>query len=111
MVTVTNPNAVRVKLSRLQVCLPKGFVYVTRSITGDVRRAPTMGRCGSGRKAVQLTWKTILVPGSGKLRFQFTVRSGRVSATLVGSVTGTADGGFAITPASAKTTVLAQTKR
>jgi hypothetical protein len=105
-VTITNPNRVPVTLKRLQVCLPKGFQFVVGSVTGDLTSNPTTGRCGAGRKAMQLTWRAARVSASSKLRFRFTVRAGRLGGTLVGSVNGTADGGFAVTPASARIKVL-----
>jgi hypothetical protein len=110
IVTVANPNATQVKLARIRVCLPKGFQLIGRSMAGDLRKAPTTGRCGSGRKSLQLTWNAVGVRASGSLRFSFKVRTGRALGTLVGSVAATADDGFAVTPATTRIKVLAKNK-
>ena len=106
MVTVANPNATQVRLARIRVCLPKGFQLIGRSMAGDLRKAPTAGRCGPGRKSVQLTWNALRVPASGSLRFSFKVRTGRTAGTLLGSVAATAEDGFAVTPATARIKVV-----
>ena len=110
IVTVTNPNATQVKLARIRVCLPKGFQLIGRSMAGDLRKAPTTGRCGSGRKSIQLTWNAVRVPASGSLRFSFKVRTGRAAGTLLGSVAATAEDGFAVTPATTRIKVLGAKK-
>jgi hypothetical protein len=79
-------------------------------MAGDLRKAPTTGRCGSGRKSLQLTWNAVGVRASGSLRFSFKVRTGRALGTLVGSVAATADDGFAVTPATTRIKVLAKNK-
>ena len=110
IVTVTNPNAIQVKLARIRVCLPKGFQLIGRSMAGDLRKAPTTGRCGSGRKSIQLTWNAVRVPASGNLRFSFKVRTGRTAGTLLGTVAATAEDGFAVIPATTRIKVLGAKK-
>ena len=106
-VTVANPNHQRVTLDSLRVCLPNGFTFVPKSVTGDLRSAPTSGRCGRARAAVQLTWRLVTVPPAGLLRFRFSVRAGRNLGTLSASVTGSAGGGFSVTPTTTRIRVMA----
>jgi hypothetical protein len=94
-VTVANPNAGSVKLSKLRVCLPRDARFVARSTSGALRKAPSLGRCGARRKSVQLTWTGVTVP-SGKLVFRFTVRAPGKRGSYAGAVSASADDGFEV---------------
>jgi hypothetical protein len=96
-VTLTNPNTSAVSVTRVRVCLPRGFSFVARSTKGAVRKAPKGSRCGTGRTSVQLMWGPVRVPAGTAVTFRFTVRTGSTSGRRLGSVSAVAADGFAVT--------------
>ncbi len=95
--TIRNPNGGPVTLTALSVCVPKGFTYVAKSVTGPFARGPVTGSCGAGR--AKLTWVTrVTIKGKGTAVVRFTVRIGGAPTAAKITASAIATAKFAVAP-------------
>ena len=102
-ITIANPNASAVTVSRVVDCLPRRFTYRPNSTSGAVTANAVKGKCGSASKSGpaprKLTWVgAIVVPAGGSVSFHFGVRVGSKTGTFTNSVTAVALDGYVVTP-------------
>ncbi len=95
--TIRNPNLGPVTLTSVTVCIPKGFTYTARSVTGPLKTVPTKGTCGAGK--TRLTWtKKVRITGSGSVALRFKVTVGGPLTTVRITATAKVANQFAAIP-------------
>ena len=101
-ITITNPNAGAVTVTKVVVCLPQRFLYRSRSTTKAITANPSRTRCGLAGKArpapQKLTWNvSLVVPARGSVSFHFAINVGSKVGTFKNAVTGVAADGYIVT--------------
>jgi uncharacterized repeat protein (TIGR01451 family) len=105
--TLTNPNAVSVAVSSVNVTLAGDFSYKGGSTSGAITADPQVGSGGGSSQS--LTWQgPVGIPGNGSASFHFTVTAPAAPGDYRAVVAGTVDAPFTVvgTTATAPVTVV-----